>query len=40
MAKLLYVGTVGTDDPTRATFLFLMAKGTIEAVHKDGRTLL
>ncbi len=25
MAKLLYIGTSGTDDPTRATFPFLMA---------------
>jgi len=31
MAKLLYVGTRGTDDPTQATFSFLLAKGAIEA---------
>jgi predicted peroxiredoxin len=30
MAKLLYIGTHGTDDPTNATFPFLMAKGAIE----------
>ena len=30
MAKLLYIGTAGTEDPTRATFPFLMAKGAIE----------
>jgi hypothetical protein len=34
MAKLLYIGTAGTDDPTRATFPFLMAKGAIEAGHE------
>ena len=31
MAKLLYVGTRGTDDPTQATFPCLLAKGAIEA---------
>ena len=36
MAKLLYIGTSGTDDPTRATFPFLMAKGAIEAGHEPG----
>lgn len=36
MAKLLYIGTHGTDDPTRATFPFLMAKGAIEAGHETG----
>ncbi len=36
MAKLLYIGTAGTDDPTRATFPFLMAKGAIEAGHEAG----
>lgn len=36
MAKLLYIGTAGTDDPTRATFPFLMAKGAIEAGHQTG----
>ena len=36
MAKLLYVGTHATDDPTRATFPFLMAKGAIEAGHEAG----
>ena len=32
--KLLYIGTAGTDDPTRATFPFLMAKGAIDAGHE------
>ena len=36
MAKLLYIGTHGTDDPTNATFPFLMAKGAIDAGHETG----
>lgn len=40
MAKLLYIGTHGTDDPTRATFPFLMAKGAIEAGHEAGIILM
>jgi uncharacterized protein involved in oxidation of intracellular sulfur len=40
MAKLLYIGTAGTDDPTRATFPFLMAKGAIEAGHEPGIILM
>ena len=36
MAKILYVGTHGTDDPTNATFPFLMAKGAIDAGHETG----
>ena len=40
MAKLLYVGTYGTDDPTRATFPFLLAKGAIDAGHETGVTLM
>ncbi len=40
MAKLLYVGTHGTDDPTKATFPFLMAKGAIEAGHTPGIILM
>ena len=36
MARLLYIGTAGTDDPTRATFPFLMAKGAIDAGHETG----
>ncbi len=40
MAKLLYVGTHGTDDPTRATFPFLMAKGAIDAGHETGIILM
>jgi uncharacterized protein involved in oxidation of intracellular sulfur len=40
MAKLLYVGTHGTDDPTKATFPFLMAKGAMEAGHETGIILM
>jgi len=40
MAKLLYIGTHGTDDPTSATFPFLMAKGAIEAGHETGIILM
>lgn len=40
MAKLLYIGTHGTDDPTKATFPFLMAKGAIEAGHEAGIILM
>ncbi|MCH8988213.1 MAG: hypothetical protein IIA92_05330 [Chloroflexi bacterium] len=36
MAKILYIGTHGTDDPTMATFPFLMAKGAIDAGHETG----
>ena len=36
MARLLFVGTNGTNDPTRATFPFLLAKGAIEAGHETG----
>ena len=40
MAKLLYVGTYGTDDPTRSTFPFLMAKGAIDGGHETGIILM
>ena len=40
MAKLLYVGTSGTDDTTRATFPFLMAKGAIDTGHETGIILM
>ena len=40
MTKLLYVGTRGTDDPTQATFPFLMAKGAIEGGHETGIILM
>jgi len=40
MAKILFVGTHGTDDPTRATFPFMEAKGAIEAGHETGIILM
>ena len=40
VAKLLYIGTSGTDDPTRATFPFLFAKAAIEAGHEAGIILM
>jgi len=33
MATILYVGTAGSDDPTRAGFPFNFALGAIEAGH-------
>ena len=40
MVKLLYIGTHGMDDPTKATFPFLLAKGAIEAGHQPGIILM
>jgi uncharacterized protein involved in oxidation of intracellular sulfur len=40
MTKVLFVGTHGTDDPTRATFPFMEAKGVIEAGHETGIILM
>ena len=40
MAKVLFIGTHGTDDPTRATFPFMEAKGVIEAGHEAGIILM
>ncbi len=34
MAKILYVGTSGSDDPTRAGFPFNFALGAVEAGHQ------
>lgn len=34
MAKILYVGTAGSDDPTRAAFPFNFALGAVEAGHQ------
>lgn len=31
MAKLLFIGTCGSEDPTRASFPFIAAKGALEA---------
>ena len=40
MAKILFIGTHGTDDPTRAAFPFMEAKGAIEAGHETGIMLM
>ena len=32
--KILFAGTHGSDDPTRASFPFVFAKGAIEAGHQ------
>ena len=34
MAKLLCVGTFGTDDPTRATMPFIAASGALDKGHE------
>lgn len=34
MSKLLYAGTYGTDDPTRATMPFLFATGALDKGHE------
>lgn len=34
MAKLLYFGTAGSDDPTRAGFPFQFALGALDAGHQ------
>ncbi|HXG16308.1 MAG TPA: DsrE family protein [Calidithermus sp.] len=34
MATILYVGTAGSDDPTRAAFPFNFALGALEAGHR------
>jgi len=34
MAKLLYVGTFATDDPTRATMPFIAASGALDRGHE------
>lgn len=34
MAKILFVSTYGSDDPTRATLPFVAALGAIEAGHQ------
>ena len=34
MAKILYLGTAGSDDPTRAGFPFLWALGARDAGHE------
>ncbi|MCK4791051.1 MAG: DsrE family protein [Desulfobacteraceae bacterium] len=40
MTKILFIATHGTDDPTRATFPFMEAKGAIEAGYETGIILM
>lgn len=40
MAKLLFTGTHGPDDPTRATMPFHVAKGAIEGGHEVSISLM
>ncbi len=40
MARILFVATHGPEDPTRATFPFMEAKGAIEAGHETGVILM
>jgi predicted peroxiredoxin len=40
MTKILFVGTHGTEDPTRATFPFMEAKGAVEAGYETGIILM
>ena len=40
MATILYIGTHGTDDPTRATLPFHAAVGAIEAGHQPQIALI
>jgi predicted peroxiredoxin len=34
MARILYLGTAGSDDPTRAAFPFQWAQGALDAGHE------
>lgn len=40
MGRLLYVGTFGTDDPTRATMPFIAASGALDAGHEPAIVLM
>jgi len=40
MGKLLYVGTYGTDDPTRASMPFVAALGALERGHEAAIVLM
>lgn len=40
MGKLLYVGTYGSDDPTRATMPFIAASGALDKGHEPGIVLM
>ena len=40
MAKLLFIGLHGSEDPTKATFPFLVAGGALDAGHQVAISLL
>ena len=40
MAKQLFIGLHGSEDPTKATFPFLMAGGALDAGHETAIVLL
>jgi uncharacterized protein involved in oxidation of intracellular sulfur len=40
MGRLLYVGTYGSDDPTRATMPFITASGALDAGHEPAIVLM
>ena len=40
MGRLLYVGTYGSDDPTRATMPFITASGAIDVGHEPAIVLM
>lgn len=40
MAKVLYIGTYGTDDPTRATMPFVGAVGAVMQGHEPSVLLM
>ena len=40
MSTILYTGSFGSDDPTRATLPFIAALGAVEAGHQAQITLL
>lgn len=40
MGKLLYVGTSGTDDVTKATMPFIAASGALDAGHEPSIVLM
>lgn len=40
MVRELFIGTHGSEDPTKATFPFLMASGAIDAGHEPAIVLM
>lgn len=40
MGKLLFVGTFGTDDPTRASMPFIVASGALDRDHEPTVVLM